>query len=54
MGGKLQMRLSLLKEVRIGQYRFHRVPVYLYDDTYNVTSYPYTRYIGRQRFAPSF
>lgn len=42
MGGKLQMRLSLLKEVRIGQYRFHKVPVYLYDDIYNVTSYPYT------------
>ncbi len=42
MSGKLQMRLTVIKEVRIGPYRFHQVPTYLYDDIYNVTSYPFT------------
>ncbi len=42
MGGKLQMSLTIMKEVRIGPYRFHAVPTYLYKDDYNVTSYPYT------------
>lgn len=42
MAGKLQMRLSVLKEVKVGPYRFRMVPVYLYDDVYNVTSYPFT------------
>lgn len=42
MGGKLQMRLTLIKELKIGPYRFHQVPTYLYTDLYNVTSYPYT------------
>jgi len=42
MGGRLQMRLTLLKEVKIGPYRFRQVPTYLYDDDYNVTSFPFT------------
>jgi len=42
MGGKLQMRLTVIKEVKIGPYRFRAVPVYLYKDDYNVTSYPFT------------
>lgn len=42
MGGKLQMRLTVIKELKIGPYRFRRVPTYLYDDDYNVTSYPFT------------
>ncbi len=42
MGGKLQMRLTLIKEVKIGPYKFHAVPTYLYKDDYNVTSYPFT------------
>ena len=42
MGGKLQMRLTVIKEVKVGPYRFHHVPVYLYTDLYNVTSYPFT------------
>jgi hypothetical protein len=42
MAGKLQMRLSVIKEVKVGPYRFRQVPVYLYDDIYNVTSYPFT------------
>jgi hypothetical protein len=42
MGGKLQMRLTVVKEVKIGPYRFRHVPAYLYQDLYNVTSYPFT------------
>ena len=41
MGGKLQMRLTVIKEVKLGPYRFNRVPTYIYKDEYNVTSYPY-------------
>jgi Aspartyl protease/PDZ domain len=42
MGGRLQMRLTVIKEVKIGPYRFRQVPTYLYDDDFNVTSYPFT------------
>lgn len=41
MGGKKQMRLTVIKEVKLGPYRFHQVPTYLFKDDYNVTSYPY-------------
>ncbi len=40
MGGKLQMRLTVLKMVQVGRYKFRNVPTYLYKDEYNVTSYP--------------
>ena len=40
MGGKLQMRLTVVKFVEIGRYKFRNVPTYLYSDDYNVTSYP--------------
>lgn len=42
MGGKLQMRLTIVKEVKVGPYKFRAVPTYLYQDDYNVTSYPFT------------
>jgi hypothetical protein len=42
MAGKLQMRLTVVKEIKIGPYRFRNVPAYLYKDDYNVTSYPFT------------
>lgn len=42
LGGRLQMRLTVVKEVKIGPYRFHQVPTYLYNDEYNVTSFPFT------------
>jgi len=40
MGGKLQMRITVLKMVQVGHYKFRNVPTYLYKDEYNVTSYP--------------
>lgn len=42
MLGRLEMRLTVIKEVKMGPYRFHNVPTYLYDDKYNVTSYPFS------------
>ncbi len=41
VGGKIDMELMVMKEVRIGPYRFRSVPVYIFDDVNNVTSYPY-------------
>jgi hypothetical protein len=41
MGGRLQMRLTVVKELKVGPYRFRHVPTYLYNDEYNVTSYPF-------------
>ncbi|MBS1758663.1 MAG: aspartyl protease family protein [Bacteroidetes bacterium] len=41
LGGRLDMDLTLLKEVRIGPYHFKRVPVHVFDDKHDVTSYPY-------------
>lgn len=41
LGGKMSMRLTTIKEVKIGPYRFRRVPTLLFSDTYNVTSYPH-------------
>ncbi|HUB59581.1 MAG TPA: aspartyl protease family protein [Puia sp.] len=40
LGGKATMRVTTIRELKLGPYRFHRVPIYIFDDTYNVTSYP--------------
>ncbi len=40
LGGKKQMTLSLLKEIRIGNYKFKNIPVHVFSDDYNVTNYP--------------
>ena len=34
------MQLTTIREVRIGPYRFRKVPTFIFDDEYNVTSYP--------------
>jgi predicted metalloprotease with PDZ domain len=31
----------VVKEVKVGPYKFRNVPVYIFDDEFNVTSYPY-------------
>lgn len=41
LGGKIDMSMTVIKEVRMGPYKFRNVPVYVFDDTYNITSYPY-------------
>jgi hypothetical protein len=40
LGGKTQMNISVIKEIKIGPYKFKRVPVHIFEDDYNVTSYP--------------
>lgn len=41
LGGKKQMELTTVRNFRLGPYRFKRVPAYVFDDEFNVTSYPY-------------
>ncbi|HVU97158.1 MAG TPA: aspartyl protease family protein [Puia sp.] len=40
LGGKATMRLTTVRDIRVGPYHFHKVPTYIFDDQYNVTSYP--------------
>ena len=41
MGGKLDMKLTTIKEVKVGPYRFFQVPTLIFNDENNITSYPY-------------
>lgn len=41
LGGKIDMHMTVVKEVKLGPYKFRNVPVYVFNDEYNVTSYPY-------------
>lgn len=41
VGGSIDMHLTVVKEFKFGPYRFRNVPTYIFDDVYNVTSYPY-------------
>ena len=41
LGGKIDMNITVVKEFKMGPYKFKNVPVYVFDDTYNITSYPY-------------
>mgnify|MGYP000479762479 CR=1 FL=1 len=40
-GGKAPMKQGVIKQVKIGPYRFRNVPTYIFDDEFNVTQYPY-------------
>ena len=41
LGGKIDMELTVIKEVKLGPYKFRNVPIYIFEDVNNVTSYPY-------------
>jgi hypothetical protein len=41
LGGKIDMELTLIKEVKVGPYKFRNVPVFIFNDEFNVTSYPH-------------
>jgi len=41
LGGKIDMQLTIVKAVRFGPYRFKNVPTLIFEDQYDVTSYPY-------------
>ncbi|HEY0433754.1 MAG TPA: retroviral-like aspartic protease family protein, partial [Chitinophagaceae bacterium] len=40
-GGRISMQTTVIHEVKFGPYRFKNVPVYVFKDDYNITSYPY-------------
>ena len=40
VGGKIDMHLTVIKEVKVGPFKFRSVPVYIFNDAFNVTSYP--------------
>ena len=41
VGGKIDMHMTVIKEMRMGPYRFRNVPVFVFEDTFNITTYPY-------------
>ncbi|MEO6188518.1 MAG: aspartyl protease family protein [Ginsengibacter sp.] len=41
LGGKKQMLLTIIKSVKIGPYKFRRVPTNILDDEFNAISYPF-------------
>jgi len=41
IGGKQPMKITVIKSVKLGPYKFKNVPAMVLDDTYNVTNYPY-------------
>ena len=40
LGGKTQMKLTTVKQIKIGKYKFKKVPAHIFRDEYNVTAYP--------------
>ena len=40
LGGKKIMKMTVIKEVKVADYVFRKVPVYIFDDEFKVTSYP--------------
>ncbi len=40
LGGKRRMKLTLIKEVHIGPYKFRKIPTYILDDENNILGYP--------------
>lgn len=41
LGGKVDMYITVIKEIRVGPYKFRNVPAFIFDDTNNLTSYPF-------------
>lgn len=41
IGGKVSMHMTVIKELKFGPYRFRNIPTYIFQDDYNVTSYPF-------------
>lgn len=41
IGGKVAMKMTVVKELKFGPYRFRNIPTYIFQDDYNVTSYPF-------------
>lgn len=41
LGGKTPMKQGVIKQLKLGPYKFRNIPSYIFDDEYNITSYPY-------------
>lgn len=41
VGGKVDMHITIVKELKLGPYRFRNIPTYIFEDVNNITSYPY-------------
>lgn len=41
LGGKKTMKLTIIKQVQIGPYKFRRVPTSILEDDHNILSYPF-------------
>ncbi|HMO32687.1 MAG TPA: aspartyl protease family protein [Lacibacter sp.] len=41
IAGKITMKLSVMKRIKIGNHSFRKVPIHIYDDSVNVFNYPY-------------
>ncbi len=51
LGGKVKFYLSVMKELKIGPYKFRNIPVNFFDDEHNIISYPqYGGLIGNDVF----
>ena len=42
IGGKKEMLLTTIAEVQLGSYTLKKVPAYIFNDTYNISNYPFT------------
>ena len=40
LGGKTDMQLTILRTFSLGPFHFRQIPTYIFDDSYDVTSYP--------------
>jgi hypothetical protein len=40
LGGKTEMQLTTLRNFSLGPFRFRQIPTYIFEDAYDVTSYP--------------
>lgn len=40
IGGKKEMESTVLKEFKLGPYKFKHVPIFIFNDEFNVTAYP--------------
>ena len=40
LGGKTEMQLTTLRNFSLGPFRFRQIPTYIFQDAYDVTSYP--------------
>ena len=40
LGGTIDMQLTIMKELKIGPYRFKNIPINYFNDSVNVTNYP--------------